>query len=375
MARYKHNHQQRPKPFRQSVKRLREPYNQAARIPEANKHIQLRKIKLEEQSEIRRWERLTAVREREPSELAQQSATVQPDPEPRHHVEPVFEYRIPVREPVSWLRPHTHPYDEEIARDHTVHTIETVWDMLYRYMGRPEWEQPRRQSSSRSVYDDGHNVHVSSVVESVKESLLNLRADPEPDFDSVVDQIAGSNLSETTKQSLTKYCSNEYEHSRFGMTTGQLFAYVWQRIQAHDSVLELERILEERVADCIDCHGNEVCFTGRFNRILSTLDGFCPDIRITISDNERITAIFLQARSGLKPYDSGLHRAIATESLLEAGFTADQFKPWVDELGDDAETETGYTPSQSRSWAAEAESDWHGGANSNGFDEEESDDD
>ena len=328
MPRYKHNHRQRPRPFKQSVKRLHQPYNQASRKPEANKYNQLRKIKLEQQSEVRRIERLEAEREQELAVQAQEHAVREQErAQWRARGNILLQYMG-----TGWNR-----IDQEPRHAYPDIDINITDGLLYyrlpTYLERDEiWERPRQYPNRRSVYDDGHNVHVRSVVDSVRESLLNLRADPEPDCNSVIDQIASSNLTDRTKQLLTKFCSESYEHSIFGMTISQLFAYVWQRIQNHDSVLELEEILEERVSDCIDCYGNEVCFTGRFNRILSTLDGFCPDIRITISDNERITAIFLQARAGLNPYDPDTHKTIATKNLLEAGFTLDQFKPWIDEL-------------------------------------------
>ena len=191
--------------------------------------------------------------------------------------------------------------------------------------------------TNKSVYDDRQNVHTTTVASTVTESINNLQLDPEPDFDTTLDRILESDLRDTTKQMLTNFCQNE-SYSR-------VLAYVWQRIsnpliasttlcKPIDVVAtrtELMRILEERISDCFE-RGQEVCYNGKVGRLISTLDGFFTDIRITISDSERITAIVLQVRDGLIPYDSETHISLATQALTEAGFEPSQFEAWMEEI-------------------------------------------
>ena len=213
-------------------------------------------------------------------------------------------------------------------------------DYANRRANRP---QPAQTSINTrdTVYDNRQNVHAESIKDTIHKSVSNLMTDPQPDFDSTIDQVLSSDMSGRTKQKLIDFCDNTTRHSSTHLTIGQLVAYVWQRIcnpgeadgvTADERRIELIRILEERIKDCFNERGNEVCFAGRFSRIVSTLDGFFPDIRIGISDNERITAIVLQVRDSLKPYDSVAHVSLATAALTEAGFEYEQYKAWIDEI-------------------------------------------
>lgn len=199
-----------------------------------------------------------------------------------------------------------------------------------------------------SVYTDTHNVHATSVATTVTKSIQNLLLDPKPDSNLVFEQVMHSGLSDSTKTTLTLFCQDKTLHVQTGLQYVDVLAYVWQRIQnpsitsfvmydATDQVAlrtELIRILEERVSDCIEIV-LPVCFGGRLSRLVSTLDGFFSDIRITISDSERITAIVLQVKASLKPYDPVTHASRSTECLLEAGFEPDQFKDWITAIKED----------------------------------------
>ena len=206
-----------------------------------------------------------------------------------------------------------------------------------RYPVRPRPHTYRRQS----VYRDKQNVHTYSIDDSITRSVNNLKTDSKPDFSSTLDLILDSDLDPDTKQRLVQFCDNTTQHEGSALSYKQLLAYVWQRIQHPGSIdgqseddrrIELERILEQQIDDSIDKPGNEVCFTGRFSRLVSTLDGFFEDIRIGISDNEAITAIVLQTRDSLKPYDAQVHTRVATQALIEAGFEYEQFRVWINEL-------------------------------------------
>ena len=214
------------------------------------------------------------------------------------------------------------------------------------YTLSPEPPEPTRIPMSRwTIYENSENVHTSSVSSSVSQSISNLMTDPKPDFDSVMGWIVESDLSLETKELAIQFCDDDADihlNKRF-ITFNQIFAYVWQRIHSFsdgseetvcNTKVELVRILGERVNDCIDEYDDEVCITGKISRIVSTLDGFFPDIRIGISDNDQITAIILQTRDNIKPYDVAAHVSVATQNLLDAGFERAQFAAWIEALED-----------------------------------------
>jgi internalin A len=178
---------------------------------------------------------------------------------------------------------------------------------------------------SSSIYQDGQNVHDVTIQKTVCESLQSLLRDEKPLFS--IDDIINSNLNSKTKESLIEYCQNESVHSVHLITYGELLGYVWQRINKSDYKEELFKILEEQIAES-ECK----CFTGRFNRTLSILVGFYDDIKINISDNARIGAIIIACKDRIIPYDPIDHKKLVEMELTEAGYTADEIKPWIDAI-------------------------------------------
>jgi hypothetical protein len=76
-------------------------------------------------------------------------------------------------------------------------------------------------------------------------------------------------------------------------------------------------------------------FTGRFNRTLSVLVGFYEDIKINISDKARIGAIIIACKDRIRPYDPTNHKKIVEQELMEAGYTEEEIKPWIDAIDDE----------------------------------------
>ncbi|CAH6420546.1 Hypothetical protein MVR_LOCUS159 [uncultured virus] len=157
--------------------------------------------------------------------------------------------------------------------------------------------------------------------------------DPVPVFS--VQTIIESDLSPHTISLLCEYCTDLTVHSHHLLTYAELLAYVWARVCRSEFKVELLRILEEQVTDS-ECK----CFTGRFNRTLSVLVGFYPDIVISISDSSRIGAIIIAARDMIRPYDAVQHRALAHQQLLEAGYTELDIQPWLEAISEHLDNNT-----------------------------------
>ena len=209
-------------------------------------------------------------------------------------------------------------------------------------------ERLERPSTTDSIYTDRQNVHNINIQKTVCESVKRLLKDPKPNFD--VDSILAV-LNKRAAGLVFQYCKDSCVHSLHLLTYAELLAYVWARIDKSEhrsgemmeqsdrrtddtesldtdsKGSELIKILEEQV---IASEG--VCFTGRFNRLLSVLVGFYEDIVIQISDNSRIGAIIVSIKAKLTTYDSIEHKRLATIALLEAGYDATAIRPWIDEI-------------------------------------------
>lgn len=176
-----------------------------------------------------------------------------------------------------------------------------------------------------SIYTDNQNVHSRHIQKSVCDSVRNLLTDPKPVF--TIELAIESDLDPKTVSLIAEFCADETVHSTHLLTYAELLAYVWQRISLSEHKVELLKILAEQVRDA-ECK----CFTGRFNRALSVLVGFYPDITITISDSSRISAIILAIQQRLDPYDPATHRLTARRELIEAGYTEAEIKPWLEAI-------------------------------------------
>lgn len=181
--------------------------------------------------------------------------------------------------------------------------------------------------ATNSIYADNQNVHNSSIQRSVQRSVVNLLKDPVIEFNP--SSVIESDLSAEIKSIIIEYCNDDMVHSIHGLTYSELFAYVWARIQKHESKTELCRILADQIRDS-ECK----CFTGRFNRTLSVLVGFCDDISINISDSARISAIVIAVGSTINPYSPAIHRELMTQALTAAGYETEEFRPWIDAIED-----------------------------------------
>src|SRR5581483_10576294 len=169
----------------------------------------------------------------------------------------------------------------------------------------------RFKNIKKSIYQDGQNVHDPNVQNSVTESVQNLLRDPKPI--PALEFILCSDLSADIKQAITEYYADNTIHSVQLITYGELMDYVWNRIIISEHKTELMKILEEQIRDA-DCK----CFTGRFNRTLSILEGFYPDINIKISDNSQIAATILHFKE--KIGDIELLKETVIKELIEKGY-------------------------------------------------------
>ena len=179
-----------------------------------------------------------------------------------------------------------------------------------------------RVKTNKSIYSDAQNVHNIHIQKTVCESIQRLLTDPKPEFS--IETILESGLDEKAIRLLVEYCSDTCIHSHHLLTYQELLSYVWARVYRSEHRDELLKILAEQVCDS-ECK----CFTGRFNRTISVLVGFYPDIVIEISDNSRIGAIIIATRDRIYPYDPVTHREVASRELIEAGYTLAEIESWL----------------------------------------------
>ena len=180
------------------------------------------------------------------------------------------------------------------------------------------------------IYNDDQSVHDPHIQQSVRRSVANLMCDPGPMISTKGILVTG--LSHRANVLLHTYRRDFSVHTTFKLTYTQLLAYVWARIEKSEHKAELIKILEEQI---IDAEG--MCFTGRFNRTLSVLVGFYPDITIEIAGSAQINAIIAVTQRQVIPYSAAKHIALAKTRLEELGLGADKIQPWLDAIQEASE--------------------------------------
>lgn len=184
------------------------------------------------------------------------------------------------------------------------------------------------------LYNDGQNVHTSSIQASIKKTILNLLNDPFTlKRSELTTRILEDEAIETNrKQLIIGYINDDKEtHSELYCTFQDIFMKVYGRIvgtQDAEKKKELYKRLQEELGE-----GECKCFTGRLSRLVNVLNGFYDDVEITISANEQISNVILVLRSkhGLKIDDDmtdEVKEKIRAE-LEERGYEDDIIEVWL----------------------------------------------
>jgi len=177
-------------------------------------------------------------------------------------------------------------------------------------------------TQNNKVYSDTQNIHNSNIQKSFRQSLENIMKDKlDYSLCKCKEELLTSCISEEVKREVLNYCDDKTEHSIYLITFEDLFHYVMNRILKHSEKDEIFKILDEEIKDTI-CQ----CFTGRMTRLLNVLNGFYPDIKIQIGNNEQITNIILMLKEKYENVD--VLKEKVKEELEERGYEEGIIEEW-----------------------------------------------
>lgn len=187
----------------------------------------------------------------------------------------------------------------------------------------------RTISGEKTVYEDGQNVHNSEVQKSVAESLGKLlKEEPDIGIEKAIDEMMKSSLDEKAKKILLGYIRDKKEiHMICNVNFEETFVAVWHRIRRH---LDKEEILKVLSQEILDSDGQ--CFTGKINRLVNSLNGFCRDVNIRIAENDQIAAVISAVRNQLEnegKYTKGKCRKLCREKLKELNVDEEKIEMWI----------------------------------------------
>jgi hypothetical protein len=183
-----------------------------------------------------------------------------------------------------------------------------------------------------TVYSDNQNVHNSNIQLSVKESIFNLTSQKNIDkfnSDLLIDIIINHKFL-TNKELLLEYVQDKTEHSTLYITFEEILWYVIKTID------NFELSIQQQIYDIINQEIKESeckCFTGRINRLINSLNGFTPMIKININDSEQISNIIFITKQKLlinNNYTINNHKKMVYDELKDRNYNDDIISEWLE---------------------------------------------
>ena len=179
-----------------------------------------------------------------------------------------------------------------------------------------------RGGNIHNLYNDGQNVHSSSIQQSIKQSIINLIKEiKEPlNYDYLSDPL----FAVATKEALTEYCNDPSVHSGLECAFSDVLDAVLLEMSKFTPELQIEikKRINEEMADA-ECK----CFTGRLSRIVNSLSGYSDKVTIKISSAEEIGNIIILMKSKYKLLDDVKNNI--QEEMKGRGYSDEIIEEWI----------------------------------------------
>jgi len=207
--------------------------------------------------------------------------------------------------------------------------IEYIPPQLQRFLKR------LKNRAIHSISKDNQNVHNSAIQCSLNTSISNLlKEKPVLTAEKVVTFITNSEfITSEAKSYLLTYSEDETIHSIHDVTFSEVLTSVISEIISLNSEVQPEvlKILSEEISDSI-CK----CFTGRISRLVNSLNGFSPKVKVEISKNTQISTILAQTSERIGKVDTEEEITKIKEetiiNLREHEFTEEEIEDWMSYL-------------------------------------------
>ena len=174
-----------------------------------------------------------------------------------------------------------------------------------------------------NIYNDGQNVHNSSINKSIKQSIENLLALNTSKFN--LNYLNDTILTTNTKEALVEYCEDKSIHSILNVTFDEVLKQIMFHILSFDQKTqeEIKKRMNEEMLDA-QCK----CFTGRLSRLVNVLSGYSELVTIHISEAEEIGNIISINREKYGTNLEELKKTVVNE-LKERGYDDEIIDEWI----------------------------------------------
>jgi hypothetical protein len=174
-----------------------------------------------------------------------------------------------------------------------------------------------------NMYNDKENVHLSSIQQSIKQSIYNLMNNlKEPiNYNYLDDPI----LTEQTKKILLEYSKEKTIHTELKCTFNEILDSIFFEInKLNESIqIEVKKRINEEMEDSLN-----KCFTGRISRLVNSLSGFSDNVLIKILSSEEIANVILIMKTRFNNIDE-IKRNVSSELILR-GYEEKEINEWLE---------------------------------------------
>lgn len=202
-----------------------------------------------------------------------------------------------------------------------------------------------RKATHRNWSSDSQNVHDSNLQENVERMVKILMSDnllingKNLKWDDYLRDIIINNeyLDEKIRSMIIQSCDLDTgTHSVLGVSFRDIFPKVYSRIAINEDVenpdgryQNMMRRLSEELSES-ECK----CFTGRITRLINSLNGFYPDIKLYFGVSDDLANIYnvsknnplsLDKKGSYSPYN---HCFVYFNEIVDRGYNFEHFKIW-----------------------------------------------
>jgi len=218
--------------------------------------------------------------------------------------------------------------------DYHGNPVENIAPQVRRFLNQIIYRRPIR-FEELYIYNDGENVHNHNIQKCIRQSIENITAQSLGiiDYDKVISLVLSDTvLTENTKRLILEYCENLDVHSTLQLTFKELLGYIWHTIlkMSEETQNEVKQVMNSEMSDS-ECK----CFTGRLSRLINSLNGFSPLVKIEIDNGQQIANIIALEKRKLDDqgnYTVEKHKEMVVAEMTERGYDELVINVWINAI-------------------------------------------
>ena len=170
-----------------------------------------------------------------------------------------------------------------------------------------------------TCYEDNENSMFDSIEESVIKAIEYLK--------EIKTDVNISDNSEIIHSIMHNDAYDEYVET-YQSSVRDVFKLVYSRIKKEPEAIQ-DELFKRLYEETQEFSSNKICNNGKIVRLINTLVGFDDKIQLRFSDSEQLSAIIINERRKLNPYDRDLHYTNVMKLVADLNIDQSIIDEWV----------------------------------------------